>query len=163
MGVSRAYIDSYYLLAVVLERPEKADAERLLYALSRGGFETLVPQTVLGETVSKILTRGKDAPRLLDRLVRTLEKHGIDARRCLPPAPKGAFAIMEELRRMDDRLDATDAMILAQVLADPEAKFLFTPDGEMNNNKAVREYETELRRGGLRNEKLKITERIGSN
>ena len=69
---------------------------------------------------------------------------------------------MEELRRMDDRLDATDAMILAQVLADPDSKFFFTPDATMNNNKAVREYEKKLRRDGLRNEKLKITEHIGS-
>ena len=162
MGVSRVYFDSHYLLEVVFEGEHKEDAERLLYATSRDGFETLVPQTVLGETVSKILTRGKDAPRLLDRLVRTLEKHGIDARRCLPPAPKRAFAIMEELRRMDDRLDATDAMILAQVLADPDSKFFFTLDEKMRDNYVVGKCEKELRRSGRRNTKLKITDRIRS-
>ena len=110
MGVSRAYIDSYYLLAVVFGRPNKAAAERLLYALSRGGFEILVPQTVLGETVSKILARdGHEG--MLDKLDRTLQKYGIDASRSLPPATKRAFAIMEELRKRDERLDATDAMI----------------------------------------------------
>ena len=162
MGVSRVYFDSHYLLEVVFEGEHKDEVERLLYATSRDGFETLVPQTVLGETVSKILTRGKDAPRLLDRLVRTLEKHGIDARRCLPPAPKGAFAIMEELRRMDERLDATDTMILAQVLADPDSKFSFTLDEKMSDNYAVGKCEEGLRRSGHRNTKLKITDRIRS-
>ena len=159
MGVSRAYIDSYYLLAVVFGRPNKAAAERLLYALSRGGFEILVPQTVLGETVSKILARdGHEG--MLDRLDRTLQKYGIDASRSLPPATKRAFAIMEELRKRDERLDATDAMILAQVMADPDSKFLFTLDVKMTRSQAVATHEKELRRDGLRNEKLKITDRM---
>ena len=160
MGVSRVYFDSHYLLEVVFEGKHKDEVERLLYATSRGGFEVFVPQTVLGETVSKILTRGKDAPRLLDRLARTLEKHGIDARRCLPPAPKRAFAIMEELRKRDERLDATDTMILAQVMADPDSKFFFTLDVKMTRSQAVATHEKELRRDGLRNEKLKITDRM---
>ena len=159
MGVSRAYIDSYYLLAVVLGRPDKAAAERLLYALSRGGFGVFVPQTVLGETASKILAR-EGHEGMLDRLDRALQKYGIDASRSPPPAPKRAFAIMEELRKMDERLDATDTVILAQVVADPVSKFFFTPDGKMTRNQVVETQEKELRRDGLRNEKLKITDHM---
>ena len=159
MGVSRVHFDSYYLLEVVFEGEYKEDAERLLYATSRGGFEVFVPQTVLGETVSKILARdGHEG--MLDRLDRTLQKYGIDARRSLPPAPKRAFAIMEELRKRDERLDATDTMILAQVLADPDSEFFFTLDEKISDNRAIEEYEKELRRDGLRNEKLKITDRM---
>lgn len=146
---------------MVFEGKHKDEVERLLYATSRGGFEVFVPQTVLGETVSKILARdGHEG--MLDRLDCTLQKYGIDARRCLPPAPKGAFAIMEELRRMDERLDATDTMILAQVLADPDSKFFFTLDEKMSDNYAVGKCEEGLRRSGHRNTKLKITDRIRS-
>ncbi len=155
MGTSRAYLDSYYLLAVVFGRHNKAAAEHLLYTLSRGGFEVLVPQTVLGETVSKILARdGHEG--MLDKLDRTLQKYGIDARRSLPPAPKGAFAIMEDLRKRDERLDATDTMILAQMMADPYSKFLFTKDTKMLYSKVIKEHEQKLRSRGLRNEKLQI-------
>ena len=116
MGVSCVHFDSYYLPEVVFEGEYKEDAERLLYATGRGGFEVFVPQTVLGETVSKIPARdGHEG--MLDRLDRTLQKYGIDARRSPAPAPKRAFAIMEELRKRDERLDT---MILAQVLADPD-------------------------------------------
>ena len=157
MGVSCAYFDSYYLLEVVFEGEYKEDAERLLYATGRGGFGVFVPQTVLGETVSKILARdGHEG--MLDRLDRTLQKYGIDARRSLPPAPKRAFAIMEELRKRDERLDATDTMILAQVLADPDSKFFFALDEKISDNRAIEGYEKELRRDGLRNEK--ITDRM---
>ena len=97
---------------------------------------------------------------MLDKLDRTLQKYGIDARRSLPPAPKGAFAIMEELRKRDERLDATDTMILAQVMADPDSKLFFTKDTKMLYSKAIKEHEQELRSNGFRNEKLQITGRI---
>ena len=74
--------------------------------------------------------------------------------------PKGAFAIMEELRKRDERLDATDTMVLAQVLLDPDSKFFFTLDVKMTRSQAVATHEKELRRDGLRNEKLKITDRM---
>ena len=67
---------------------------------------------------------------------------------------------MEELRKRDERLDATDAMILAQVMADPDSKFFFTLDEKMSDNRVIEEYEKELRREGLRNEKLKITDHM---
>ena len=95
------------------------------------------------------------------KLAHTIKKYGIDARRSLPPAPKGAFAIMEELRKRDERLDGTDIMILAQVLVDPDSKF-FTKDRKMLYNAEIKKYEQFLRSENLRNENLKITERIGS-
>ena len=61
MGVSRVYLDTYYLLEIVLKGHRKHDAERILYKASKGSFEIVVPQIVLGEAVSKILKRGKDA------------------------------------------------------------------------------------------------------
>ena len=161
MGVSRVCFDSHYVLEVVFEGKYKDDAERLLYATSRGAFEVFVPQTVLGEIVSKILARdGREG--MLDKLDRTLQKYGIDARRSLAPAPKGAFAIMEELRKIDERLDGTDIMILAQVLADPDSKFFFTKDEKMLYNAAIQKYEQRLRSENLRREKLKITDHIRS-
>jgi len=126
-----------------------------------GAFEAFVPQTVLGETASKILAR-EGHQDMLDKLDRTLQKYGIDARRSLPPAPKGAFAIMEELRKIDERLDGTDIMILAQVLADPDSKFFFTKDEKMLYNAAIQKYEQRLRSENLRREKLKITDHIRS-
>ena len=138
MGVSRAYFDSYYLPEVVFEGKYKDEVERLLYATSRGGFKAFVPQTVLGETVSKILERGEHAPIMMDKLARTIKKHGIDARRSLPPAPKRAFAIMGELRKRDEHLDGTDIMILAQVLVDPDSKLFFTKDERMLYNAEIK-------------------------
>ena len=81
MGISRVYIDTYYLQEIVLKGDNKHDADSILYKASKGSFEIVVPQIVLGEAVSKILKRGKDARPLMDRLVGTIEKYGIDADR----------------------------------------------------------------------------------
>ena len=112
------YIDTYYLLEMVLKGDKKHDAEKILYKARKGSFELVVPQIVLGEAVSKILKRGKDARRLMGRLVDTIEKYGIDVNVCLAPVAKSAFEIMEEVRRRDPRLDGTDLAILAHALAD---------------------------------------------
>ena len=160
MGISRVYIDTYYLLEIVLKGDNKHDADSILYKASKGSFEIVVPQIVLGEAVSKILKRGKDARHLMDRLVGTIEKYGIDVDRCLVPVAKSAFEIMEEMRRRDQRLDGTDIAILAHALADPDAKFFLTIDTDMTANPAIERYEMELRNDGRRNVKLNITDRI---
>ena len=164
MGVSRLYLDSYYLLGVVFKEQDRADAERILYTASTRSFEILIPQVVLGEAVSKILERMRDdhAQCMMDGLVGAIEKYKIDVKRCLVPASRDAFAIMEAVRRKDERLDGTDIMILAHALSDPDAKFFLTPDRKMANSRAIKEYEKELRLDKRRNEELKITDRIGS-
>ena len=160
MGISRVHLDTYYLLEIVLKGDKKQDAEKILYKASKGSFEIVVPQIVLGEAVSKILKRGKDARRLMDRLVDTIEKYEIDAGACLVPVSKSAFGIMEELRRRDQRLDGTDIAILAHALADPDAKVFLTIDTNMTANPAIDGYEVELRNDGRRNIELDITDRI---
>lgn len=97
---------------------------------------------------------------MMGRLVDTIEKYEIDVKRCLVPANKDTFAIMEAIRKKDERLDGTDIMILAHVLGDPDAKFFLTPDRKMVSNRAIEEYEKELRCNRRRKEKLKITDRI---
>lgn len=160
MGISRVYPDTYYLLEIVLKGHRKQDAEKILYKASKGSFEIVVPQIVLGEAVSKILKRGKDARRLMDRLVDTIEKYEIDAGACLAPVSKSAFEIMEEVRRRDQRLDGTDIAILAHALADPDAKVFLTIDTNMTANPAIDGYEVDLRNDGRRNVKLNVTDRI---
>lgn len=46
MGVSRVYLDTYYLLEIVLKGHKKHDAEKILYKASKGSFEIVVPQIV---------------------------------------------------------------------------------------------------------------------
>ena len=99
---------------------------------------------------------------MMSRLVGAVEKYEIDVKRCLVPATKNTFAIMEAMRKKDERLDGTDIMILAHALSDPDAKFFLTPDRKMANSRAIKEYEKELRLDKRRNEERKITDRIGS-
>lgn len=48
VGVSRLYLDSYYLLAVVFKKQNKGDVERILYTARSPSFKILIPQIVLG-------------------------------------------------------------------------------------------------------------------
>ena len=129
MGISRAYIDSYYLLETVLGGRGKKDARHLLDILSKDKFIAIVPQIVVGEAVS-VLLRRDTAHDDVDSLVRIVKKY-VDVKKRLSPASKNAFGIMVEVQKREPRLDSTDTAILSQVLGDPDSKLFFTPDKHM--------------------------------
>jgi len=64
---------------------------------------------------------------------------------------------MAELADRDEMLDATDIMILAYALADPDSKFLFTTDTKMLRNARIKEYDRYLQDDKRRNTTLIIT------
>lgn len=160
MAVSRTYIDSYYLLELILDGKEKSDVEHLLSQTSNPSFNVLIPQVVLGEVTAKIM---KDEQRRiehkLNKMADVIQKYRIDTNMCLTPPSKAAFEIMVKLQEIDKCLDSTDTMILAQVLADPHSKFFLTHDSKLLKNNKIKEYEKTLR-SECRKERLKITERI---
>lgn len=158
MGVSRAYIDSYYLLETVLGGKWKEEARHLLDMLSKDTFVAIIPQIVVGEAVS-VLLRRDTAHDDVDNLVRVVKKY-IDVNNHISPASKNAFGIMAEVQKREPRLDSTDTAILSQVLGDPDSKILFTPDKHMLDNPTIKMYEKELRDDGWRREKLNITDHI---
>ncbi|MDE0525975.1 MAG: hypothetical protein OXI27_05180 [Thaumarchaeota archaeon] len=63
---------------------------------------------------------------------------------------------MSDLLEVDDQIDPNDALIVSQVLADPDSKFFFTNDTKMLDNQKILGYEYELRKTDRRNTRLKI-------
>ncbi len=112
--------------------------------------------------MAKILQKydGTKLYTFLEKLVKMIQKYGIDANTCLTPPGNNAFTIMTELQRRGTYLDMTDIMILSHVLADPCSKFFLTPDGKLLDNPKIIDYEKELREAGSRKEKLKISEHV---
>ena len=64
--------------------------------------------------------------------------------------------IMPDIQELDERLTPNDAMILSEVLADPDSKFFFTRDNDMLENLKIKKYESALFECGSRNTRLKI-------
>lgn len=162
MGASRAYLDTYYLLEVVFEGEHKRHVEHLLSQISNSSFEVFMPQIVVGEAVSQVYEKcgGRTRPdHLLERFASLMEKYGWGNANMLPPSNK-SFRIAAELARVDSRVVGVDAELLAVALADPDSKFLFTPDQTLTENESICDYELQLRHGGERNTKLKIVERL---
>ena len=162
MGISRAYLDTYYLLEVVFGGTEKGPTERLLTQISGDSFEVFIPQIVVGEAVSQMYERcgGRTRPdHFLERFASLMEKYGWGDANMLPPSNK-SLRMAAELTRVDDRLVGVDVELLSIALADPGSKFLFTPDGMLTENRNVCDYELKLRHDGERNTQLKILTRL---
>ena len=161
-GTSRTYLDTYYLLEVLFDGDYKQDVKRLFARIDSNAFEVFIPQIVLGEAVSQIFEKSATktrAGRLMEMLARLMQEYKWGTANMPPPSNK-SFRIMNELLLVDDRLAGVDVVILAQALADPDAKFLFTPDRILVKNENICDYELRLRQNGERNTKLKILERL---
>ena len=93
---------------------------------------------------------------LLEKFASLMEKYEWgDAN--MPPPSNRSFHIAAELTRVDSRLAGADVMILAIALADPDSKFLFTPDQTLTENENVCNYELQLRHDEERSTRLKIS------
>ena len=162
MGVSRAYLDSFYPLALIKDEPEVGDVKRVLYKLKSHTFDVFVPFIVLGEVCGVVFRDFKDDENRQDKMAKLVDimidnKIGWEN---LKPTESDAFDIMVELNNKDESLDPTDVMILAHVLSDPDSKFFFTTDSNILENEVIIDLEKRLRREGKRNTCLKIRDRF---
>ena len=162
MGTSRAYLDTYYLLEVLFDGYYKQDIKRLFARIDSNAFEVFIPQIVLGEAVSQIFEKSAtktQAGRLMEMLAHLMQEYKWGTAN-MPPPSNRAFHIAAELARVDNRLAGVDTEILSIALADPDSKFLFTPDRILVRNENICDYELRLRQNGERNTKLKILARL---
>ena len=156
-GTSRAYVDTHYFLSLIFEDGAASDARHLLYKLKKGSYHILAPQLVLGEITAKILEKSKpsELPDRLQRYHLLFSEYGID-HSCFPGISRCVSQHMSHLEEIDDWLDPNDALILSQILADPDSKFFFTVDTKIHHNPKIMYYEYELYNKGDRNTRLKI-------
>ncbi len=151
-----------HIKEIIVNGPAKQDVEHLLSEISRGSFEIIIPQMILGEVMTKILQKYDDVKlyECLEKFGNMIQKYGIDANTCLTPLGNNAPTIMTKLRQKDTYLDVTYIMILSHMLIDPRSKFFLTPDNKLLDNPKIIKYEKKLSGAGLRKEKLKIIERV---
>ena len=164
MGISRVYLDSYYLVELVKEGDDVSDVRRLLYKLTHSNaFEVFVSQIALGEVFTVIChdcQPGGPCPRdMAAKLAGIMEDNRIGWERAVPPEGD-AFDIMRELREADKMLDPTDTMIVSHALADRHSKFFFTTDSTMLGNREIIRLEKKLRDDGMRETELKIQDTL---
>ncbi len=159
MGVSKAHLDSPYLLSLIKDEPGAREVKRMLYRLRSNAFEVFVPHTVLGEICGVIYRDFESDRDRRDKMAALADAMGSNK---IPwenakPTNKDALDTVAALGK-DEWLDTTDAPILSQVLTDPDSKFFFTTDRIMLRNAAVVDLERALRGAGKRRAALEILE-----
>lgn len=156
MGISSVYLDSWYLIELTLNGESAKDVRRMFYKLMKGTYKVLVSQIVLGETLAVIVREHEqERQEIVEKLFCALDSYKI-GKECIIPLKTEAFDIMVSLHQKDRRLAATDIMMVAHALSDPQSKFLFTPDSKLVGNPNIIELENELRNNDKRNEQLYI-------
>jgi predicted nucleic acid-binding protein len=133
----------------------------LFKSISDPEYNVIVSQVVVGETITKLLSRKRKLyHRLFSRFIYIFRWLGINTRNSMEPISKDILIITQELLERDHRLDVTDAVIVAAALANPNSRVLYTVDGKLVDNPKIIEYEKELRTAGKRKEELVIIGRF---
>ena len=160
VGVSRAYLDSKYLLALIRKEDGAREVENMLYKLRDNAFDVFVPFIVLGEICGVVFRKSESDQDKRDemvKLVNIMADNGIKWEN-MKPTKSDAFDIMVTLSNKDELLNPTDVMILSHVLSDPDSKFFFTTDSNMLENAVITDVEKDLRNDERRHTALKISD-----
>ena len=90
MGISRAYLDSSYLLALIKEEDGAREVKHMLYKLRSNAFDVFIPHAVLGEICGVIFRdfeSGQDKRNKIGGHVglqrNFVEKHETDRKECV--------------------------------------------------------------------------------
>jgi predicted nucleic acid-binding protein len=149
MNYYTIYLDTLYILDIILvdKKKRKRQAKRLFAELVNNKLKITLSQIVLGEALAKLFQYKDKDPRIsLDATYTDIIKeYNIDSKKCLPPLNVRVDKIAQVLLKRDKTLHVTDAVIVAFAIADPNAKFFFTRDKKLLNNKIITKYVKELR------------------
>jgi len=157
MLATRIYLDTWLLRALISDKAqERSEANHEISKLRSQSFESVIPQIVLGETVSTIMRDFSDPNDIHNKLAKLYDsiRPILNPRTCLPPPTKEAYKIAEELKNADGNLRDTDLLIVAQALIDPESERLLTPDKDLLDSEVIREKEKEMRE--IDNSRIKL-------
>lgn len=167
------YIDSYFFIESLSGKDAtKKDAndliEKVLLASSR---HLIIPQSIIGEIISVLLRDVEDTQDLQSYMVKLVcrFKKLIDVKKDFPSFDLDFLEHINYLSTLEvptkkkkkERLDATDILILAQIIGDPESDLFVTPDIKLLNlSKLIREHTCDLVAKNQRSRILRIQDAL---
>lgn len=159
----RAYLDSSYFADFVFDEDldTKRYVQKLKQRISVLHFEIIIPQTVLGEIMSKVLSsRGQKSSKSIPDMINTIIfeiQYFVNPDNCLPPIKP---EIIPHFCYLSERcsLEPTDAFILSYALDDRLARYFITKDKKIINNNGIEFYQECLRNEDKRDFDLIITD-----
>jgi predicted nucleic acid-binding protein len=157
------YLDSSYFGDFINDDDpdSKRYAVNIKNRLSSLHRETIIPQIVVGEIISSVIGKRKfdDINDITNRIKIMVQEvmYFINPEICMPPIKSEVISHFQYLHDKC-KVDATDAFILAYAIHDPKSEYFITKDPKMLHNKAIKNYEEQLRDDEKRTIKLIITD-----
>ena len=154
------YLDTSVLRDIVSRKHKDRNASKRLFAsLGYAVYEVKVPQAAVGEAVTTVMRdfEPSEWEQLVGRIMRELGNMS-DPATCFPPPDPAVAAKASEAMREVKGMTKTDALIVAQVMMDPESQKLITTDNSILYSQWLEEEEREMRGRGERSKCLRFSE-----
>ncbi len=124
----RVYLDSNILLSSIVGRASERSSSGNIIKRLQAHYDVVIPQIVIAEVFSKILTDNNDSLLKLQNIRKTILNIINNPSTCIPNASKEVYELALEIIENDNRVDICDATIVAQAILDNEADILLTFD-----------------------------------
>ena len=153
-------MDTWTLREILSKYPVKRrKSASLLARLASGVYDVKVPQAVVGEAVTTAMgdydRGGRD--EMIGKMLRAVADIADPAARFPPPDPAAAEMAARIMRNVEGTAK-TDALIVAQVLPDPEPQKLAAADSPLARPRWLAEEERRMRRNGERSMRLRLVQ-----
>lgn len=158
---SRVFLDTSLILEAIIGKASSSqDARSVLDRLRTHNYHVIVPQTVVAEGLSKLITGPQNEIQTniwkFSEWIQTLT----DPQTCLPPANKEIYGLALELMTVDNNIDLCDALIIAHALHDQQSQYLLTTESKVIESVGIDDLSSTLVSQGRRTKKLEITDFI---
>ncbi len=159
---NRIYLDTSLLLKAILEKSLPAqDARSTLRRVESHGYEVIIPQIVVGEAFSKVISRSErdEVSNNVQKLVDSIQNL-TDPTTRIPPINEEIYELAVELKSVENQIDLCDALIISHVLCDGKAHCLLTTEPTVLDSFGIDSFSSKLVSSGRRTTKLEITDSI---
>ena len=179
-GGQSFFLDSFYVISYIypqnsLERLAQTSVVNALKPTSiNPDIMVKIPFVAIAEVIKKVYglkprskkkvlkkgrvkkRRGFDKTKALQNLESLLKIESVD----IIPAGYCCLSVAKELLEKDNYLDATDSLIIAQALCDPDSVYLLMRETTIIESRVIRDMNQEMFERGERNRLLRITDEL---
>ena len=134
------YLDTYHFQAYLFGKGEaRRVARRLFDKLEKSRVSIKIPFVVVGELINNLVLsdiREKEKGEILHEFFRLQKRLGID----MVPLSEKACLIVNEILKIDSRLDPANAQLVSQALSDDRSTYLITTDTVLLHSASLKDY-----------------------
>ena len=140
----KVYLDTNVIIHRILKDDLSQDYDQIWYDLKKY-YDIIIPQMIIGETLTIILTRSKDKDKDV-KVFTDLLTNEIKFETNLPSLNENVLRTALDIKRKEEYIDYCDAILVAHAMNDGNDCWVYTNDKNVQDSQHVFDMLRELKK-----------------